>query len=345
MNSRFFSAIATKARVEQLKWIRSLPKFPLIGCYVSEGLNLDGIGKDYPKVSYKSTDCLAISSSPQKSCFFFQSGTIVGWNYGEQEMHDLIGNLKKYQMKPIDGEMEEETFDFAIAYRNESIERELQLECSIKEESVEEEVIQNEKLKDLSIDSLNQFPLQNSVLPNDHFACNFGAKLFPQQNLILLPGSSLQSSGVCLEMVAFSYGLESSLKLAMLERRLEKFLDSIKDYPDLLLEGKRLPLSRREVLKKLGGLMKFRSTLNLHSGLLEVPDLFWENANQEECYKSIAASLDIGKRVNILNKKLDYANEIAVLLRDRLSERHSLLLEWFIIILIAVEVLIGLGKL
>ncbi len=68
--------------------------------------------------------------------------------------------------------MEEETFDFAIAHRYESIEGELQLECSIKKESVEEKEIQNEKLKDLSIDSLNQFSLQNSVLSNEHFASN-----------------------------------------------------------------------------------------------------------------------------------------------------------------------------
>lgn len=35
---------------------------------------------------------------------------------------------------------------------------------------------------------------------------------------------------------------------------------------------------------------------------------------------------------------IDYANELATILREHLSEKHSLTLEWMIIILITVEV-------
>ena len=40
----------------------------------------------------------------------------------------------------------------------------------------------------------------------------------------------------------------------------------------------------------------------------------------------------------VLNEKMDYAQEIASVLRETLSERHSLRLEWGIIVLIAIEV-------
>ena len=43
-------------------------------------------------------------------------------------------------------------------------------------------------------------------------------------------------------------------------------------------------------------------------------------------------------RIRQLNAKLDYASGIVEVLRERLSERHSLLLEWMIIILITIEV-------
>ena len=49
-------------------------------------------------------------------------------------------------------------------------------------------------------------------------------------------------------------------------------------------------------------------------------------------------ALDIGSRIKVLNQKMDYSQEIASVLREQLSEKHSLRLEWIIIVLIAVEV-------
>jgi len=52
----------------------------------------------------------------------------------------------------------------------------------------------------------------------------------------------------------------------------------------------------------------------------------------------MSRTLDVPHRISILNKKLDYANELIEVLRTHLSEVHSLKLEWMIIALIAVEV-------
>ena len=49
-------------------------------------------------------------------------------------------------------------------------------------------------------------------------------------------------------------------------------------------------------------------------------------------------ALDVGVRIKVLNEKMDYAQEIASVLRETLNERHSLRLEWGIIVLIAIEV-------
>ena len=46
----------------------------------------------------------------------------------------------------------------------------------------------------------------------------------------------------------------------------------------------------------------------------------------------------MGIRIKVLNEKMDYAAEIASVLRERLSEKHGLFLEWTIIVLIAIEV-------
>ena len=45
-----------------------------------------------------------------------------------------------------------------------------------------------------------------------------------------------------------------------------------------------------------------------------------------------------------MNEKMDYAQEIASVLRQHLSEAHGVRLEWIIILLIAVEVVFALQR-
>jgi len=108
------------------------------------------------------------------------------------------------------------------------------------------------------------------------------------------------------------------------------------------------------VLKQIGELLYFRGKLNLHSEvrcrasgavglrtlsernpprvwwqrecgqLLETPDFYWSEALLEELYHMMSRTLDVNHRISILNKKLDYANELVGVLRDHLSEKHSL---------------------
>lgn len=58
----------------------------------------------------------------------------------------------------------------------------------------------------------------------------------------------------------------------------------------------------------------------------------------EVYFDRISKNLDVRPRIAIFNKKLDYANQIAEVLRSHLHEQHSHKLEWIIIILIGVEI-------
>ncbi|KAI8391797.1 uncharacterized protein BYT42DRAFT_558110 [Radiomyces spectabilis] len=143
-----------------------------------------------------------------------------------------------------------------------------------------------------------------------------------------------------LSRISFSHGLARSAKLSVLESMLENYLSSTKHIPILMLQGKKIPLTRREILMKVGELLSFRQQLNLSAGesFLDTPDFYWARPELEEYYHKISRHLDVRPRIAILNKKLDYANELASILKEHLSEKHSLTLEWMIIILITVEV-------
>ncbi|KAI9885903.1 MAG: hypothetical protein M1823_002276 [Watsoniomyces obsoletus] len=145
-----------------------------------------------------------------------------------------------------------------------------------------------------------------------------------------------------LAKIAFSSGLARSTKLAVLETLLSDYFESTREIPMMLSKGSRLPFTRSFILRKTGQLLSVRAQLNLYSELTDsLPDIFWDSRHElglEGYYDQVGRALDVGVRIKLLNSKMDYAQEIASVLRERLSEKHGLTLEWMIIALIAIEV-------
>ncbi|KAJ9646999.1 hypothetical protein H2201_008332 [Coniosporium apollinis] len=152
-----------------------------------------------------------------------------------------------------------------------------------------------------------------------------------------------------LAKIAFSSGLARSTKLAVLETLLSSYFESTRTIPTSLSRGSRLPFTRSFILRKTGELLSIRAQLNLYSELTDsLPDLFWDSRHElglEGYYDDVGRALDVGVRIKTLNEKMDYAQEIASVLRERLSEKHGLLLEWGIIALISIEVAFELRRL
>lgn len=154
--------------------------------------------------------------------------------------------------------------------------------------------------------------------------------------------SAADELNITLAKIAFSSGLARSTKLAVLESLLHEYLVTTSTIPTLLSKGSRLPFTRSFILRKTGELLEFRAQLNLYSELTDsLPDIFWDSRHElglEGYYESVGRALDVNVRIKQLNEKLDYASGIVEVLRERLSERHALGLEWMIILLITVEV-------
>lgn len=145
-----------------------------------------------------------------------------------------------------------------------------------------------------------------------------------------------------LAKVAFSSGLARSTKIAVLERMLRNYFDSTKTWVKMLARGGRLPRTRSPILAQTGQLLDLRAQLNLYSELTDsLPDLFWDSRSElglEGYYDHVGRALDTNVRVKVLNEKMNYAQDIADVLREALGERLGVRLEWIIIILIAVEI-------
>lgn len=148
-----------------------------------------------------------------------------------------------------------------------------------------------------------------------------------------------------LAKIAFSSALSRSTKLAVLENSLSAYFASTQSIPLTLASGKPLKFTRAEILQKTGELLLIRAQLNLYSELTDsLPDLFWDSPHElglEGYYEMVGRALDVGVRIRGLNEKMDYAGEIAAVLRERLSEKQGWMLEWMIIGLICIEVGFG----
>lgn len=135
-----------------------------------------------------------------------------------------------------------------------------------------------------------------------------------------------------LARLSFSAGLALSARLSSQETSLSTYLASVQGIPRLLEEKGRVPISRRDVVRKMGRLLKLRQMVNLEEGSkVEELELFWENARMEQHYDSICTTLDIESRFRSLNEQLDHAENLMGVLRALLTEGSSHRMELVII--------------
>ena len=93
--------------------------------------------------------------------------------------------------------------------------------------------------------------------------------------------------------LAFSQGMVSSARLSAQEAALARYLVSLGPIPSLLEAGGKVPLKRRDVVTKLGTLLRLRQRANLdRDNFIDDPELYWEN-EYLECACVLTSSLPL----------------------------------------------------
>jgi len=141
---------------------------------------------------------------------------------------------------------------------------------------------------------------------------------------------------------AVSHALALHIKLAVFEQDINKTIDATKELPERLAHDGKIRMSRLEISQLIGDLFIQRNSVNLHTDVLDVPDWFWENSQIEPLYETTRRYLDINKRVDVLNKRLDLLKDMMEILRDQLAKQNESKLEWYIIIIISIQIIVEL---
>ncbi|TGZ76475.1 hypothetical protein EX30DRAFT_375463 [Ascodesmis nigricans] len=261
--------------------------------------------------------------------FIFPTGNIVSWSVPTSQIGALANLLLPAAESPFLSDIETEDLQYTEDPR-------------VRRSRVGGDVIilgtassTNYVVSDSTVTGNASASLDSTVGSGSSEIWQLGSNASPPPN----PTDELN---VTLAKIAFSSGLARSTKLAVLECLLDDYLATTSNIPRLLSKGSRLPFTRSFILRKTGELLQFRAQLNLYSELTDsLPDIFWDSRHDlglEGYYGAVGRALDVDVRIRQLNEKLDYASGIVEVMREQLSERHSLGLEWMIIVLIAVEV-------
>lgn len=193
-----------------------------------------------------------------------------------------------------------------------------------------------QELKPFEIHSIDQ--IQTETM---YFTYGSESSLVESDLLSISSPSSVGDKEVTKHMLAFSYGLHNSVKLAFLEDKVANAIIKMKNIPELLVSYSWSFKRSTQIKVQLSEVLKLRAHINLYSELLETPDLFWDAPQLEYYFNLISRNLEISNRIAVVNKRLDYGHELIEVLRTQLTEQHSTSLEWLIIALIAVEVVQG----
>ena len=137
--------------------------------------------------------------------------------------------------------------------------------------------------------------------------------------------------------------LATSVTLAYDERRIAQAFDRVVPIASSLKQRKLLGRSQGDLLEQIGEALLIQQRLAGRVELADRPDVLWDHPELERLWAKLAEEYDLGSRARAIGQKLEVIRETADTMADLLSTRTSHRLEWYIIILICLELLVGLA--
>lgn len=139
--------------------------------------------------------------------------------------------------------------------------------------------------------------------------------------------------------------LAKNVILGYYETKVAQNFDQIEPIAESMQEKSKLALNARALVKHIGG-----GLLNLHKmvGRVEVsekPELLWEHPELERFYARLEDEYEIKERHIAIERKIELISRTAQTVLDLLQTKRSLRVEWYIVILIVIEILITIYEL
>ncbi len=170
-----------------------------------------------------------------------------------------------------------------------------------------------------------------------------GLTVRPNEEELVTPSGALQVKAAdSHRLLLIAEALAMSVALAYDERRIATAFDNI-DSVAQSLQREQLPTGPKGgLLKQIGQALAIQQRLAGRVDLDEKPDVLWDHPELERFWARLVDEYDLPQRGRAIARKLEVIRETADTIADLLATRTSHRLEWYIIILIAIEILLSL---
>ncbi|MGD8592321.1 MAG: RMD1 family protein [Gammaproteobacteria bacterium] len=139
--------------------------------------------------------------------------------------------------------------------------------------------------------------------------------------------------------------LAKSVILAFYESRVARSFDRIEPFAEKLRSEGSGGQQARDFIRHIGDTLIMQSKMVGRAEVADKPEVLWEYPGLERFYLSLETEYEIRERHTALERKLDLISRTAETLLDLVHNKRSLRVEWYIVILIVVDIIVSLvGK-
>jgi uncharacterized Rmd1/YagE family protein len=149
---------------------------------------------------------------------------------------------------------------------------------------------------------------------------------------LIMPEVSVARLQVVADIMAKSVFLDDY------ETRASAAFDRIEPLSERMNSSGRLPGKAHDLLRHIGEVLQLQHRMVARAQVGEKPDVLWEFPELETLWHRMENEFEIGERQLALERKLDLINSTAETLLGLLQDRRTLRVEWYIVILIVIEI-------
>ncbi len=136
-----------------------------------------------------------------------------------------------------------------------------------------------------------------------------------------------------------------SVLLADQEKQVARAFDRIEPLGEELQRNGRGARSARQLVRHIGETLQIQHRMVGRAEVGDKPEGIWERPDLERLFLNLESEFEIRERQVALERKLTLINDTAGTLLDLLQSKRSLRVEWYITILIVVEIALTLYEL
>jgi uncharacterized Rmd1/YagE family protein len=144
----------------------------------------------------------------------------------------------------------------------------------------------------------------------------------------------------CLQIVADV--LAKSVVLAHYEAGTASVFDQIEPFAASLQRNTKNERQGKELLRQLGRTLSIQHKIVGRVEIIDKPELLWDSPTLERLYRRLEDEYEIRERHLALERKLELISRTAETVLDLLQHNTGLRVEWYVVILIVVEIMLSL---